>query len=258
MAFALAINHLIDAMEKPGCPICRLFREASERAVESFLWENVNDPQVRQGIIASYGFCGPHTRLMVARELFTSSVPVGANIIYEHLGRLVAGELSGLRPSSRQGGSSISGLGARLRAWLKKAGLGKFNAARLQPRGECPVCEAGNTAALNSLFVLCEEVRKQGDVHSVYQAADGLCLGHLRTALDLHSERFPDALRFLMDNTIARLTQQSAHMNEFIRKNNWSYRDEKPSEAEDTALRKTLTFFTGYPSSAFTHKTDEF
>jgi hypothetical protein len=47
-------------------------------------------------------------------------------------------------------------------------------------------------------------------------------------------------------------------MKEFIRKNNWAYRDEALSEAEDTAWRKTLGFITGLPGTVFTHKTDDF
>ncbi len=56
MAFALAVNNLLEAMKKPGCPICRVSRQAAERALESFLWENVNEPDVRQGILDSLGF----------------------------------------------------------------------------------------------------------------------------------------------------------------------------------------------------------
>lgn len=255
MAFALAVNHLIDAMKAPGCPICGLFREAAGRAVDSFLWENVNDPQVRQGIIDSYGFCRPHTRLMVAREIFTSSVPLGTNIIYEQLGRLVASELDSLRPV---GSGESGGLGEKLRTWLNDSGLGKPGGGVLQPRGVCPVCKAGENSALNSLHVLCDELGNQGDVYKAYQESDGLCLDHLRASIELHAGRFPEAVRLLVDQTVSRLTEQSAHMKEFIRKANWSYRDEKVSEAEDLAWRKTLTFFTGYPGDAFTHKADPF
>lgn len=56
MAFALAVNNLIEAMKKPGCPVCRIFRQASERALKSFLWENVNEPDVRQGILILTAF----------------------------------------------------------------------------------------------------------------------------------------------------------------------------------------------------------
>src|SRR5512133_3525374 len=117
MAFALAVNNLLEALKKPGCPTCRIFRQASERALESFLWENVNEPDVRQGILNSYGFCPTHTRVMVAREMFTSSLPVGTNIIYEHLGRVVANELKALRPGSAAG--AINGLRGGVRGALQ-------------------------------------------------------------------------------------------------------------------------------------------
>lgn len=100
MAFALSVNNLLEAMKKPGCPICRVSRQAAERALESFLWENVNEPNVRQGILNSLGFCLSHTRLMVAPELVTSGLPLGTNFIYEHLGRQVAGSLRRLRSGS--------------------------------------------------------------------------------------------------------------------------------------------------------------
>src|SRR5512133_3825394 len=193
MAFALAVNNLLEALKKPGCPTCRIFRQASERGLESFLWENVNEPDVRQGILDSYGFCPAHTRVMVARELYTNSLPLGTNIIYEHLGRVVAGELKSLRPGSAAGAANQ--VGGALRGLLNKAGLGKAGGP-LQPRGECPACTAGNNGAFNSLHVLCEKLQKSthggnADVQTAYLASDGLCLPHLREAIARHANAFP-------------------------------------------------------------------
>jgi hypothetical protein len=255
MAFALAVNNLVEAMKKPGCPVCRIFRQASERALESFLWENVNEPDVRQGILASYGFCPAHTRVMVAREMFTSSLPLGTNIIYEHLGRVVAGELKALRPGSAAG--AVNGVGARLRGILAKIGLVKGSGGPLRPRGECPACSAGNNGAFNALHVLCEEIPKEGEVRKVYLESDGLCLPHLREAVERHSTAFPKAVQLLIDESVRRLEGQSKDMKEYIRKANWAYRDEKLTEAEDTAWRKTLTFFTGFAGESFIYKVDE-
>lgn len=257
MAFAIAINNLIEAMGKPGCPICRIYRQASERALESFLWENVNEPDVRQGILDSYGFCPTHTRVMVAREVLTSSIPLGTNIIYEHLVRVVAQELSGLKPGSLS--VRVSDIRAKLKrlvgslAGVKSAGIGP-----LYPRGSCPACVAGDHAAQNSLHVLCEEIQKDGDVLAAYRRSDGVCFLHLREAIEVHSVGFPRSVSVLIDDAVDRLENQSRGMKEFIRKNNWTYRDEKLTEDEDTAWRKTLAFFTGYPTGAFTHKTDDF
>jgi hypothetical protein len=252
MAFAMAVNNLIEALKKPGCPACRIFRQSSERALESFLWENVNEPDVRQGILDAYGFCAAHTRVMVAREVLTSSLPLGTNIIYEHLGRVVARELKGLRP----GGVKLPA--NPFRAILRRLGVKTAAGGALHPRGACPACAVGENAARNSLHVLCEEAQKDGDVRAAYLESDGLCLAHLRTAAEELSARFPAALTLLIDDMVRRLEDQSRDMKEFIRKNNWAYREEKLSEAEDTAWRKTLGFFTGYPGSAFTHKTDDF
>ncbi len=257
MAFALAINNLIEAMKKPGCPICQMFRQGAQRGLESFLWENVNEPDIRQGILNSYGFCPAHTRVMVAQELYTSSLPLGTNIIYEHLGRVVAGELKGLRPGSA--GSVVSGLGVSLRGLLARVGLVKGEGGPLRPRGECPACTAGNNAAANSLHVLCEELNKpeSGEVQQVYLDSDRICLPHLREAIALHSARFPHAVQILIDDAVTRLEQQSKDMKEYIRKNNWTYRAEKLTEEEDTAWRKTLTFFTGFPGESFTYKIED-
>ncbi len=255
MAFALAVNNLVDAMKKPGCPACRIFRQASERALESFLWENVNEPDVRQGILASYGFCPQHTRVMVAREMFTSSLPLGTNIIYEHLGRVVAGELKTLRPGPASG--AIQGLSGGVRGLLEKIGLAKKGGGPLHPRGECPACTSGNNGALNALHVLCEEITRQDEVRTVYLASDGLCLPHLRDAIERHSASFPKAVQLLIDDSVRRLESQSKDMKEYIRKANWAYRDEKLTEAEDTAWRKTLTFFTGFAGESFIYKVEE-
>lgn len=256
MPFAIAINNLVEAMKQTGCPVCRIGQQGARRALESFLWENVNEPDVRQGILDSYGFCPQHTRVMVAQELFTSSLPLGTNIIYEHLGRVVAGELKTLRPGSAAG--AVSGAVGPLRGLLHRLGLVKGKGP-LHPRGECPACTAGKNASSNSLHVLCEELQHSsaGDVREIYLAGDGLCLPHLREAIERHSTRFPKGVTLLIDDTVQRLESQSKHMKEYIRKNNWTYRDEKLTEEEDTAWRKDLTFFTGISGDKFIYKVDD-
>lgn len=46
-------------------------------------------------------------------------------------------------------------------------------------------------------------------------------------------------------------------MKEYIRKANWVYQDEKLTEAENIAWRKTLTFFTGLGGEKFIYKVDD-
>lgn len=258
MAFAIAVNNLIEAMKKPGCPACRIHRQAAERALVSFLWENVNEPDIRQGILDSYGFCLDHARVMVAQELLSSSIPLGTNIVYEHLGRVVAKKLRSIRPSPLT--SSFGGLSSFLsrarKLFARVVSLEKQGP--LKTRGACPACEAGDRAVTNSMHVLCEEIQNKTDVVAVYLNSSGLCFAHLRFVIDVYSGLFPNVVAFLIDTSASRLENQSRDMKEFLRKHNWSYRDEKLTEAEDTAWRKTLGFFTGLPESTFSHKTDDF
>ena len=48
------------ACEQEGCPLCRLARAQERRWLWMLLWENVNDPGVRDRIAVSWGFCRRH------------------------------------------------------------------------------------------------------------------------------------------------------------------------------------------------------
>jgi hypothetical protein len=83
-------------------------------------------------------------------------------------------------------------------------------------------------------------------------------LKHLRVGLVLYGQQFPAAGEFLIQETIRRLDTQRAQMLEYIRKHNWTYREEKITPDEYAAWLRALAFFTGLPPEKFTHKIDEF
>ena len=254
MPFALTISHLQDMMEQPGCPICRLSHQAADHSVGSFLWENVNDPEIRKDIFASYGFCPAHTRLLVAKELMESATVLGVNIIYEHLGRFIAEKLETF--------TNKENLAGGLNNLLQNIGINAGSSTGsqlLSPKGTCPICIASDQAAVNGLSDLFEELgHKGGNLKQVYLASDGLCLSHLREGVEHFGRQHPEASKIIIEDTIKRLVEQSVHMKEYIRKNNWQYRDEKLTPDESEAWRKTLTFLTGLPGSQFNHKVEEF
>ncbi len=254
MAFALTAVRIEEAMKQKGCPVCRLGVEAAEHSVDSFLWENVNDPVVRKPIIDAYGFCPEHTRLLVTMEMASSGPVLGVNMIYEQLGRLVGNELKQLSFGQR--------ISLSIKEWWRQIINGDRAAADgnyLPPRGVCPVCALQAQANLNTLTALFEELEDQQDpLWDAYQESEGICLAHLRIGLNHLSGRFPKASRRIADDASQRLLQQSKDMLEYIRKNNWEYRQEKITPEESTAWRKTLTFFTGYPGEKFTFKVEDF
>jgi len=243
MAFALTVAKLEEAMRQPGCPVCRISRAAAERGIDAFLWENVNDIPTRQPIIDAYGFCGEHTRLLVAIEMSNSGPVLGVNIIYEHLGRLVSGELK--RASLTQ----------KMAGWLRRAA----SRGLLTPKKRCPACITVEETARNQLAVLFEELQAEHEgMSSAYRGSNGLCLDHLRQGLELYAGQHTRGAAWLVEETTLRLERQSECMREYIRKNNWEYRAEKITPEEAAAWRKTLTFFTGLPGERFTFTKEEF
>ncbi|HMN59143.1 MAG TPA: DUF6062 family protein [Anaerolinea sp.] len=253
MAFALTISKLEEALRQPGCPVCRLGRDAASRAIDAFLWEHVTDPVSRQPIIDAYGFCGEHTRMLVAIEMASSGPVLGVNIIYEQLARKVSRDLGSVRPQGSPPGRLLHNLARRL-GW-KRAAVRPVMPAR----GECPGCASVKAADASHLMVLFEVLERDADdLHALYQQADGLCLAHLRAGLEQAGERYPRGARWLVDETRTRLERQSERMLEYIRKNNWQYRDEAITPAEAAAWRQALTFFSGLPKDRFTFLKDEF
>ena len=244
MSFALAVVHLDEALHQEGCPICRLRTQAARRAVDAFLWENVNDVQARQPLLDAYGLCPEHTRLLAAVELRTSGPALGVNIIYEQLGRRTAEELRRLnlpQPSA-----------PRWLRWLRQK-LGITQAPVLPARNRCPLCIQMEQSDLNNLHTLFETLEAHPEqIWELYRVSDGLCLAHLRQGLECHAAEFPAAAQRLRQDAIQRMEANSEHMREYLRKNNWEYRAEPISPEEGAAWRRQLTLFTGYPGSRFT------
>ncbi|MEN4041160.1 MAG: DUF6062 family protein [Anaerolineaceae bacterium] len=249
MAFALSVTKLVEAMQLPGCPVCRRAWQASNETMEIFLWENVNDPQTRGNINAAYGFCDYHTRLLVSRELSNSGTVLGVNIIYELLGRIVSEDLK--KASLR---SKVSGF---LGGWFNKEA--RRSTKILPARDLCPACKLTRQAVMNTLFTLIESLQKGvTDVKNAYLDSDRLCFDHLRWGLSQYGASHARASRFLIDDAVQRLGALSAEMRGYIRKSNWEYRDEKMTPQENDAWQKMLVFFTGYPASVFTFKVPQF
>ncbi|WP_299029864.1 DUF6062 family protein [uncultured Thermanaerothrix sp.] len=248
MPFALTLVHLEEALQKPGCPICRLGDEAARRSVDGFLWENVNDPESRRPLQEAYGFCPEHTRLLVTTEMESSGVLLGVNLIYESLARQAMRDL--------QKGGSLQSAPRGVWGWLER-----FRRRPTTPPDAptCPLCRVVEEVQANALITLLEDLTLHAEhARPLYLRADGVCLPHLRQALHLHTQRFPEATRFLREETARRLETLAAHMREYIRKQNWAYRDEAMSEEERVAWLRVLVFFTGYSAERLVRRIEPF
>lgn len=233
MAFALTLVQIDEALKQPGCAVCRLTATAVRKSAQGFLYENTLNPQVREPVLKSRGFCAEHTRLLAAIELSTDGSALGLNYIYEQLSHIVAEELT--QPMN-----------------TKKPSLLRKKTDPLPP---CPFCELADESTRNYLSALFEELEKEtSPTRPIYAKSNGLCYGHLRAGLNELGSSFPHAAAFLVEGTRDRLLTGSTRMQEYIRKHDWHYRDEKVSPEEATAWRAALAFFTGLPEEKFDHK----
>ena len=71
---------LLDAMKEDVCPICFLIQRSEFQYMDNLFYELVSDPEVREKLRRSYGFCGRHAQL--AKRI---GKPLGIAIIYEDI-----------------------------------------------------------------------------------------------------------------------------------------------------------------------------
>ncbi|MEW6105743.1 MAG: DUF6062 family protein [Bacillota bacterium] len=256
--------NLRDAMAKPGCPICRLVSDAVARYLETFLYENVNDPGMRADLRRSNGFCPDHAGLL--RE---HGDPLGHAIIYGDLVDHVLESLEGLL----RGCSSGS---ARLLA----SGTVASRANDLLPGRRCPACLVAREAEQRYIGVLVAELGSMSDVgpgsdpgwgtsvgssaglgsnvrlgsaafesgpdlERALASSDGLCLSHLVQALK--ASRCGAAATRLLQASIAKLEELKAQLAEIRRKHDYRFSGE-PWGPEKDAWARAAALWSGHPA----------
>jgi hypothetical protein len=211
---------LIDACEKPGCPLCRCVASESRSYLDALLYEQVTDPDTRRAIRAAWGFCNWHTWMLLEIEhsLF------GASIIYEDLVNLA------LRRTERLGDPARRrGRGGWLAALMRRPRWPMIQEL-YRKRALCPACTSAADTETRYLETLVRFV-DDGDLQAAYARSDGLCLPHLFAALEENAER-PEA-RTLVERTREKWAKVGRDIGSFVCKHD--YRNREPYTAEETA-----------------------
>jgi hypothetical protein len=233
MTETLTYFDLLNACKQPGCPVCRLEQSGVERYLSSLFYESVNDPGVRDRLRRSLGFCHRHAWLVVEARL---GLALGVGIIYQDLlETLLERQPRRLVRKGRQkrffwlGGSSDIPL--------------NLEAVRrvLQADAPCPACEQEQAIAGRALFVLAGSLGDERLVKAL-EASDGLCLPHLRQALDYLESG--EALDILLTITIAHWQKLRHELAELIRKHDYRFRQEGFGQERD-AWRRAVALLTG-------------
>ena len=225
---------LLDACKEPGCPICRLGHRSAKRHLDSVIYDGVNDIPLRATLRESYGYCYEHAWLLPESG---DSAPLGIAIIH----RDILNTLRTLLGKESFGKERRTSLRQALTSALGTQGVGNdpSTARHLPARASCPACERRDEAegmAFQSLL----EALAQGDnvMESALAASDGLCVAHLRHALADAGNL--QAFETIVATTQAQLSALIADLDEFIRKSDHRFRDEKISMQEGESWKRAL------------------
>ncbi len=210
MESTMAQRHLnlrpTEAIELPGCPICRIVLQRVAQSMESIDYEFVNDPGWRSEVEAAWGFCNLH-----AQQWLEHAHPLGTALIYEAV-------LARITDQMNRQHSARPGFARALLANLSGAAAG--GAAVLVEPGVCPFCTVRENEAGMAIAQLLDDLAAP-EFRERYAASDGLCVTHLDAALrqQPNAEVF-DALRARL---IAAHRQLRDQLQEIIRKHDYRF-----------------------------------
>ncbi len=221
---------LIDACEKGGCPICTMTLATVARYLDAVIYENVTDPQTRDGVVAARGYCNDHSWAL--RDM---GAALGTALMYRDVVRYAAEDLA-RRPTGGSGGL-LERL-ASLRGASEPAPAA--DGARGHRR-HCPACLVRRRYETTYLGTLLDHVGDD-ELAAALRRAGGLCLVHLDQAWGVTRDAAAlERLARLQGEIMAALHEE---MSEFIRKQDYRFRDE-PIGAEGTAWIRAVEMVAG-------------
>lgn len=219
MTLSSRAHELLQVFEQPGCPVCRLTADSVHGYLGSLVYEYVNKPPTHMAVRAARGFCTTHA--WHALEQINASA-LGIAVLYEGLIRNLLNDMGAITPESG-------------RRQLGQA------AGALKAQAACPVCQHRDTVEDHILRNLLEHLNQPAFAAAFGRSA-GLCLPHLRQALDRSGQHAAKATLVAVQQTIWAALQHD--LAEYVRKNDYRFADEVMGD-EGTSPRRAIESMSG-------------
>jgi hypothetical protein len=212
---------LLEAQSKAGCPICRLVYKATDRYLDSLLYEAVLDPAVRAKLKDAQGFCSEHVAMLGRRP----GRALGIALIYRDIIRKAI--ITAEKNKPEETGKGVKNL-------FRKARPGAVLADKMRTPQVCPACQIGAESEHNNLELMLVHI-EDPEFQQGYANGEGLCLVHLLAELELAAT--PAEVQGLIDPQIMRYRTMLHELDEFIRKRDHRFRLEPMGDEGDVWLR---------------------
>jgi len=218
---------LLEALQAGSCPLCALGKRATERYLDTLIYEQVNDPGTRRKTRAGQGFCRLH-----AWQLRRGGGALGIGILYRDVVRDL---VETLNAATHEPPARLS-----LRAVAEAVDADRPSAASekavrsLQAKGECPACMAQHQSERMYADILVDNL-SDPEVLAALDQGPGLCLPHLRLVLERTRDEagFGELVRCAR-NAFALLL---ADLDEMIRLSDYRHIDQHMGDVGDAWLR---------------------
>lgn len=205
-----------------------------ERYLANQFYESVNSPKWRDKLRASLGFCHEHAWLAVNKRLGDA---LGFSIIYRDVVNHILSDLDRSRKAQPS-----RGLAARVRQIPEGARALIENVLNaITPRKRCPACDYRDETTRATLSILLDGL-KSIEMKDALNASHGLCLPHLRRALEHTGDSAVSDT--LLDQHRSKLDRLRSELDEFIQKNDYQRIEQGFGEERDAWLR-AITMLTG-------------
>ncbi len=207
---------LLEFMEQPGCPVCRMAQAEIIREMEHFLYESVNDPELRRRMRADGGLCPAHGELLAEK----SDALAGSILV----GDWLAAALDRLKESG-------------------KAGTG----AAGRSAAPCHFCRLGRAAQRRIILQLADNLADD-QLQARWSGPVLLCVTHLQTLayLTRHRTIFQQVFALHVERKYQHLLEQMALT---VAKHDYQ-RTGEPLGEERNAWRTALTTLCGTTGQA--------
>lgn len=236
---------LIDMCAQPDCPICNLGNKSASRHLRSFIYDGVNNVPLRAHLRDALGYCHEHAWMLPEAG---ESAPLGIAILHRDLLNSIRQRLEKAqynKSRKRSFKASVAGALNRDESYARSGNSPRY----LAEKGICPACERRIEAENLAFKALIEALNKDdAPMITALKNSDGLCLVHLRYALEI--AKSPKVFNHLVTISDEQLSTLIADLDEFIRKNDHRFRDEKISESERGSWKKGLQRLVGPKTDA--------
>ncbi|PIP19381.1 MAG: hypothetical protein COT38_04330 [Candidatus Omnitrophica bacterium CG08_land_8_20_14_0_20_41_16] len=204
--------NLLDALKEQGCHVCFVIKKNAQKFMVDFLYESVNDSDLRKEIKESVGFCNRH-----AWQFHKFGDGFGLGIVYEDLMRLILKRLE-----------EVDGSSASLKAILKQ--LDKDE----QAKKSCIVCKEEKDVEGRYISVFLDNF-DDPELKFAYENSFGLCLRHLNLAIKKNKNK--KLTNEIIAFEAAKFNGLIAEVKEFLRKHDYRFSKEKFGKEGDSWIR---------------------